>query len=560
MGSGPRWLLIVALVVLGIGEIAWQSFQAMARFRADMQSAALRYRTQEQQHRANFRPLPGTRPHLFTRDEANAFLDRAKQAEAITDPLQRCLAYPDPPGSHWSADTVSAYCHYRFQHVITFAEVQQLIQDGHAAEVDKRFNAILQAQLTDPQARGRLDRAFHQDFNNGSFEIRPTLDAWKRAAPKSAFAWAASGYAYVAMAADARGGQYMSDTPQSNIDAMDRLLAQADTDLRRAIALDPRLTPEYTAMIHAGGLSLGDKYALDAARRGHAIAPDDFDIYSEQMWLEQPNWYGSLAAMDRLAAQAQLLAGKNPMLRMLLSDRPLYEVQRCQCTTLQQLGAYPAALDHLGLSGDLRAAGDAASGSNHPVALIYLSEALRFNPELDDARTRRVYDLVDFDEPAWGVADASRMVTADPRNEDPLKARAYAYLVQSDFTHAEQDYRAASMLAPADLQPLAMLGNLYVNQTHDWEKGWAVADQLIKSRPNYPYGWMLRAAIQEHQPRPGLKDTVAYFEAHFGSKNPTLHKIAVDMHSAMVLQNHSGAKVLAARGKSAAGKPAALAQ
>lgn len=540
MGSGPRWLLVVGLILLGVGEIGWVSFQAVQRARVDMRAAMAR---------ADARPsvAPKMPAHLFTRNEANTFLDKAKAAEAIADPLQRCLAYPDPPGSHWSADTVGAYCNYRLHSVITFAEVQKLIQDDRAAEVDQRFKALLQEQLTDPQAHGRLDRAFYQDFRSGSFDIRPTLDAWKRDSPNSAFAWAASGYAYVQMAADARGDQYVSDTPQSSIEAMDRLLAQADTDLRHAIALDPHLPPVYAEMIHAGGLSLGEKYAQDAAQRGHAIAPDDLEIYRTQMWLEEPNWYGSLAAMDKLADQAQAHVGKNPMLRILLSQRPLYEVEHCHCTALQQLAAYPAALDHLGMSGDLRAAGDVASGSNHQVALIYLSEALRFAPELDDARIKRVYDLVDFDEPEWAVTDANRMVAAHPHDEDPLKARAFAYTMQGDYSHAEQDYRSAIRITPADLQSLAQLGSLYVNQTHDWDKGWAVADQLIKARPDNPYGWMLRAEIQQRQPRPGLKDTVEYFEAHFGSKDAPLHKLAVQMRSAMVLQKHSGTKVLAAK-------------
>lgn len=213
--------------------------------------------------------------------------------------------------------------------------------------------------------------------------------------------------------------------------------------------------------------------------------------------------------------------------------------------------AYPAALDHLSVSGNLRAAGDAASGNNHQVALIYLSEALRFAPQLDDARIRRVYDLVDFDEIDWAVAEASRMVAAYPRDEDPLKARAFAYTMQGNYAQAEQDYRGAIQIAPADLVSLRRLGNLYVNQTHDWDKGWAVADQLIKTRPDNPYGWMLRADIQQRQPRPGLKDTVEYFETHFGSRNAQLHRLAVQMRSAMVLQKHSGANVLAGKSASA---------
>lgn len=550
MSSGPRWLLIVAIILLGLGEMGWVAYRAVVRVQAEMHAAML-------PHPVNRVPLKGLPRHLFTRVEANTFLDRAKKAEAIADPLKRCLAYPDPPGSHWSADAVNAYCHYRFQSVITFAEVQKLIQDGKAAEVDRRFAEILQAQLTEPAARGRLDRAFYQDFNNGSFAIRSTLDAWKRDSPNSAFAWAASGYAYVQMAVDARGAQYMRDTPQSNIDAMDKLLAQADTDLRHALALDPRLTPVYTAMITAGGFGLGDEYARDAAKRGLAVAPDNNDIRDQLIWLDEPKWYGSLAEMRAQAQKAQAYAKANPLLRMLLTNEPFYRVENCDCAKLTQVAEFPAALDQLAGSGQLLIAGNAAHGVNHPASVIYLSEALRFNPGLDDARINRVHELVEFDELSWAVTEASHMIAALPHDEDPLKARAHAYDIQGDFVRAEQDYRAAVKLVPGDFESWARLGNLYVYQSHDWDKGWAVADKLIKAHPENPYGWMLRADIQAQAPRPGLKDTVAYFDAHFGNRNPQLHGIAVRMHSALVLENHSGAKVLASQGKSTAREAAA---
>lgn len=55
-------------------------------------------------------PLPAAR--TFTRAEAYAFLDAAQRAERIADPLQRCLAYPDPPCSHGNRTVVAAYCRY----------------------------------------------------------------------------------------------------------------------------------------------------------------------------------------------------------------------------------------------------------------------------------------------------------------------------------------------------------------------------------------------------------------------------------------------------------------
>lgn len=537
MGSGPRWLLIVLVVLLGIGEWVWGYHSVMLRMTAGVKAESARHVASP--------PLPAAKARQFTRDETYAFLAAAKQAEAIKDPLQRCLAYPDPPGSHWSKDAVAAYCRYRLQSAITFAEAQKLIQDGHAAELDRRLAAALHAQQADADARGLLDRIYQQDFDNGSFDIRPTLDAWKRDSPDSAFAWAASGTAYVAMAFDARGGAFMKDTPDSSVDSMGKLLTQADNDLRRAIALNPQVTPAHVALINAGGLGYGRAYTDEAIRSALAAAPDDYAIYNMAMWTRQPKWGGSLAAMDQLAAQAQTHA--NPLMKLLLSERPYYEVANCDCAQDVELAAYPAALDQLTNSTYLAKAGYAANGShNGAVSAIYLSEAQRFAPDRVDARIHRTYALVDFDEADWAVADVSHLLAASPHDTDALNARAYAYEMQGDYAHAEQDHRALLAIDPNDTSALARLGGLLVYSTHDWDEGWDVASRLIKAQPKNPYGWMLRASIQEKQPRAGLSDTVDYFEAHFSS-DPQLRKIATQMRSTLILQTHSGNQVLAGK-------------
>ncbi|WP_027484297.1 DUF4034 domain-containing protein [Rhodanobacter sp. OR87] len=530
MNSKQRGVLIAAIVLLGVGEGVWIAHSVYAQIGHQEQLLMARQPTPPS--------LPAARE--FTRDEGYAFLAAAKKAEAIADPLQRCLAYPDPPDSHWSHDAVAAYCHYRMQPLLTFAEAQSLIQQGHAAELDRRLAAALQAQQTQPDSHGLLDRIYQEAFRNGSFDIRPTLDAWKRDSPHSAFALAASGMAYVAMAGEARGAQYMKDTPQDSVDAMHKLLAQADSDLRQAIALNPRLTPAYIALINAGGLGFGRAYTDAAIRSALAVAPDDYAIRSMAMWTLEPKWGGSLGAMDRFAAQAQAYTRTNPLMRLMLSERPYYQVDNCDCTQDAELAAYPAALDQLASITYLERAGLAADGNrNMAVPGIYLSEALRFGSEKDDVRTHRVSALVDFDEAAWAVADMSRLLAASPRHADALRARAYAYEMQADYAHAEQDFRALLAIDPDDMHVLPQLGDMFVNLAHDWAKGWAVADQLIREQPQNPYGWILRATIQKQQPRPGLDATANHLQAQFG-KDPQIAKIIVRMRAAVALRKHAG--------------------
>ncbi|MGB5851663.1 MAG: DUF4034 domain-containing protein [Rhodanobacter sp.] len=530
MKAWQRGLLIGAIVLLGIGEVAWIARSALAQARHDAELAQAKQEAP--------RPLPA--PRKFTREEGYAFFAAAKKAEALADPLQSCLAYPDPPGSHWSRDAVRAYCHYRLQPTMTFAEVRELVQQGKSAELDRRLATALHAQQTDPASRGLLDRIYLKDFDNGSFDIRPTLDAWKRDSPRSAFAWAASGTAYVAMAWRARGTAYIRDTPADQIEAMDRLLAQADNDLRHAIALDPQVTPAHHALIRAGRLGFGEAYTDAAIRAGLAAAPDNFSIYVDAIAAREPKWGGSLEAMDRLAAQAQAHAAANPLLKILRSERPYYEVANCDCTIAEALGAYPRALDELSAKGYLAHVGTLADDHHdEAVAGVYLSEALRFEPGRSEWRIRRSRALVDFDEGAWAVADLGRVLSGSPRDADALAARGYAYTMQSDFTHAERDYRAVLAIRPGDVGTLLRLADLFVNLGHDWDKGWAVANQLIREQPNRPEGWLLRANIQDRQPRAGLDVTADELEARFG-KDPQMAKIILDIRARVALRKSSG--------------------
>jgi tetratricopeptide (TPR) repeat protein len=530
MNSLQRSLLIVGIVLLGAGEAVWVAHSVRAQIR------------QQQDFLAAHQPTPGPLPAAreFTRDEGYAFLAAAKKAEAIADPLQRCLAYPDPPGSHWSHDAVVAYCRYRLQPLLTFAEAQSLIQQGRSAELDRRLADALHGQQTDPAARGLLDRIYQEAFQNGSFDIRPTLDAWKRDSPNSAFAFAASGTAYEAMAGEARGSKYVRDTPDSSMQAMDNLLTQADSDLRRAIALNPKIPSAHAALIHAKGLGSGRSEVDAAIHDALAAVPDDYDIYVTAMWTRQPNWGGSLDAMDRLAAQAQAQVQTNPMLKMLHSERPFYVVWHCDCTQAQEMAAYPNAADEMPNSTNLATIGKLASDyHNLTMALVYQSEALRFAPGKEDARIGRAYALVDYDESAWAVADLSHLLAASPGNDKALDARAYAYEILGDYAHAEQDLRALLARNPRDARTLSQLGDLFVNWAHDWNKGWVVADQLTREQPADPYGWLLRADIQERQPRAGLDVTTDYLDSHFGN-DPRLAKIVVRLRAAVALRKHTG--------------------
>ncbi|HJP98006.1 MAG TPA: DUF4034 domain-containing protein [Rhodanobacteraceae bacterium] len=473
---------------------------------------------------------------LFTRAQANTFLLAAMHAEAIKDPLRRCLAYPDPPGSHWDRDAVEAYCEYRHQPVISLAQVRQYIRCGHAAELDHLLAQALRRQLNDPGARAPLDRIFQADFRDASPALRKLLNEWKRESPDSAFAFAASGLAYNEAAFDARGSDELDNTPRENITAMDTLSALADTDLKKAVSLNPKVMPAWSAMANLGGFDKGYEYADAAVRRGLAIEPDNYQIYSTLIWLEQPNWYGSLADMQSMTRSALQHAKRNPTLKMLIPLKDFYRIDHCHCDEATQLPAYEAALKHLAGVYQLKDAADTAVDvHNSPVAAIYTSEVLRFDPDLVNTRIDRMYALTDLGFTPWAEREGDALIAGSPGNEYAVKARGWAYLMEGDLAHARQDFQRATKLAPKDMWAWSKLGGIYLVQ-RQWNDAWDVSRRLIREDPRHVDGWLLRAAIEEHQPRTGLRSTTDYLALQFG-KNPRVASYVAHLRKALQKQS-----------------------
>lgn len=514
-----RWLLAAGVVVL-IAAAAWHLTRPAA-------------------HAASVHRSDPTQTDAFSPAEVGNFLTAAKRAETIADPLQRCLRYPDPPGSHWSRAVVDAYCHYRTQAVIPIAEVRSLIQTGHAAQLDHLLATALQLQRTQSASRGLLDRTYKEDFEDGSYAIRPLLDAWKRQSPDSAFAYAASGLAYVAMAQKARGNGFVDQTRQDQFDAMNRLLIPAISDLGRAVQLDPRVTPAYWGMIYAGGLGGGTRYAMAAAQHGLSVDPTDYSIYGQLLWLAQPKWAGSIKAMQWVTGRALPHAKANPLLSLLQPVEPATEagLNNCACGAPMQLGKARQVLNQAAPYSLLRDVGTAASNAGQSGAgAIYLSEALRFNPAMVNVITLRSDDLADLGDTGWALAEASRAIALAPREAVPYETRAYIDEAMHDYQAEEQDCRTALAIDPDNTWTLKHLGMLYVYTTHEWDAGWSIASQMIAAHPNDPTGWILRASIQKDQPRSGEVDTIRYFLAHFGN-DPTVQVTVAQMRARLARES-----------------------
>lgn len=454
--------------------------------------------------------------HAFRTKDVQAFLAAARTAEAIDDPLDRCLHYPDPPGSHWSPAATRAYCHYQLQAIMSSAQAQSLIHSGHADELDRQLAAALHAQFTQPEKSGLLDRTYYAIFHDGSFTMRATLDAWKRASPQSAFAFAASGFAYEKMAFDARGNDDIGHTPQSHVDAMEHLLQLADSDLQRAVALNPKVTPAYVGMIDAGYLAFGRAYVRNAARQGLSAAPDDYSIYSVLSIAAAPQWGGSLPALWQLGERAQQHIATSPMLEIIRSAAPIQAYDVCNCFGSANWEAFPRAFDHLGSASQLLYASYAAINSHHDdLAVIYLSEHLRFQPDDRQARRYRNGVLTRLGQVEWALADANAWIDHVPDSAAAYLSRAEAEKAHHDYAAALVDFERVSYMNPRDSLPLREMADIYL-QARQWSEAERVSTRMVQGHALEVPGWVIRATAQRHLHSPDLANTVANFHQILG--------------------------------------------
>lgn len=517
MSARARWIAVGGIIVLVIVKLGLLTWQAGTEQRAKRNALA----------NSRVASIAAPRAAPFTATETAGFIAQAEQARAIADPLKRCLAFPDPPGSHWSHETVVAYCYYTAQSVISVAELTRLIQDGHADQVDKQFADALVLQRNQPESRGLVDHTYIKNFRDSSVQMRGILDAWKRQSPNSAFAFAASGTAYVTSAHDARGGRAARETDDAQFQSMGRVLAFADDDFNKSLALNPQLTAAYAGMVE-GGTYGNQRYAADAAAKGLAVDPANYAIYVRLMQLAKPKWGGSIRYMQRVAAQAQAHVSQNPLLSLLTADAPAYVASGgdCDCENVDYLPDYRNVFDHAAGIGPLGAAGEIAfrlDRSQSALGLVYAAETLRFAPDDSDSRVALSYELSEHGAAQWAKEEGDRLVQEKPEEITSYQDRGKAYETLQDYPHAMADYTNAFSLDQSSPWPLIQMGIFNLKKTHDWVNAWAEADQLIKLFPNRPEGWILRLSVQKDQPRPGFHDTMVYFLAHF-SHDPDQQK------------------------------------
>lgn len=419
-----------------------------------------------------------------------------RAVERIKDPFQRCMAFPDPPWLPWDHDVIAAFCKSRtFKH-ITLDEIKSALDNGKPELVDAAFASYLAENFSTPEKHGILTRTYREVFFTESQQERDIVEHWVTLAPKSAFALAARGAYYFAVADEARGGGSVRETPEENFRSMRELNAKALADLREAVRREPKLTPAYDTMIFVGRAN-GDKALVkEALETALAIDPTDERFYLDWMAASEPRWGGSLDQMARVAQEAEKHADANPLLKLLTEkQRAYFGLMETQRYNYQPALAYFEQAFSSGPSTvDLATAAYVASMlGDHEKAIWYYSESIRFELSASaDDLNRRAAELRQLGRPDL-AADDLNTAASDAARESYAQAKVFE--ATHHYPEAEKIYLKVLEQNARNQDALEDLSNLYIGPLKEPVKAEPLVSRLQQFYPTAPRTWLITASL-----------------------------------------------------------------
>lgn len=459
-------------------------------------------------------PLPaGGSPDLF-KDEPEpwrTYFRGARKAEQLADPLERCLAYPDLPGTQWPAGYGAAHCHYHLGRVPTVAETDALVSAGNIVELEQRLRALLATHETEVPERESVHRFFQQLSEAPEDGLRIT-ERWLALAPDSALAAVARGSALKGAGWKARGGKWSRETPATQMRAMSAYFDQAESHFKRATKLQPGWVYPYVGLMDVGKADR-DEVGEWGFKKANAIDPGCGEVAYRRMQALEPRWGGSWGAMEVYAKQLAAHVARRPLLANQISE-PYADfvsmVDKEQSRTPKVIALLETAVQTSGLEAGLHAAANAIMFPSEGKAdkrrgVAMLLQESRFQPAGAWA-DRAIGSYFVRRDAVWAKSVLQRAVAAEPDDAFGRYNLGAANYNTGDFAEAEPHYLAAANDPDYQEDALGELATMWLLDSR-LEPGKAAAkarpfvDRLLKAHPKNADGRYLRIVLKAVSPK-----------------------------------------------------------
>lgn len=387
--------------------------------------------------------LPGCKPkEEELQPDRAAPPPRAEVRWDQLDPIQRCIYHRSPEGTQWSFPVIQALCEDGFWPVLRAADLKRMIDAKDWKGLDTLYGNHLKRHLAREEPEYLLYRALEPVGWESGGEAERYLRRWVAARPDDAFARAARGAQLVAAAREARGDGHrekLSDTRKGLVTGKAR---QANTQLRRAVALRPDLIPAYALLIESYALG-GDAESVELAL-GTALTQAPWSYYVPARALDYGNEArgGGGKRLNMVLAYSGQYLRENPRLAQLPAYKVFLEGER-----QYNFNAYKRAMPVLQASTEsaplrvalLRSARCASRLEQHWDAMAYYDQLLRFGTASGEALVGRGLAWEHMGEPRKALSDYKAAQLYLP---DHAELRSRVALLEKSFKPAKAGTRA----------------------------------------------------------------------------------------------------------------------
>jgi tetratricopeptide (TPR) repeat protein len=296
------------------------------------------------------------------------------------------------------------------------SETLALLNAGQFVELDARFSAV-QAEYRNSVISDEQLRDAFRVFYDTEPALRAQYDAWVAKFPKSYASHLARGIYYKKVGEMRRGGKFISDTTDDQLQGMDDAFARATQDFTISEALEERPLLTFLNEMSIAAYD-GDESKIRASlEKSLKVDPQNVIVRHNYMGSLEPRWGGSVEQMTAFLEESRNAGLSTPKLQLLeaviITDRA---------------DGYRNAGDYSSAEREYRRA--VALGSDD--CLKCLANVLLLQNKREDA-----------------IPVLSRVVNEDPSDGDTLVLRGQTYLSLGNMSAGTADMIAAARLGNA---------------------------------------------------------------------------------------------------------------
>jgi tetratricopeptide (TPR) repeat protein len=452
---------------------------------------------------------PATAQPLLPPDGYLKYLSAVLTAEALQDPLARCLAYPALPGNEWLKGLVEALCALVPPEGSLDAWQAALKQPGGGAELDRRFAALNDAHYNDPNQKDRIFRAY--DNFDASDQAAAVAEEWVRQSPESIHAHTARAWQLIRSGWQARGPKLMRQTPGENVRRMEEAFARAISDVAFAVKQDPKYLPACDRLLTIGANG-NDALQQLGSNLCFSADPSSYRVMRSLLWAAQPKWGGSLEEMRALVAIAREQEAKNPALAEFRGAQAGYE--SAEDFSDNHFVRTGPALERISRLSPVRLQDTSRALINLDRAwdaIVYASQAIRFHPDDGKAYYDRANALRKLNAYELAIEDARRAKALEkiPDGWADLELTISLYALGRHKEAREEALEAMSYPATrGDANRFLCSTYLY---THQLDEMAECTEKFIVDFPGDDEAWRLRAVAYKDAGNPKMYDAVDDF-------------------------------------------------